>query len=216
MKNIIRLAGPLVAIVLLFILVGNFGAGKVSEIRASVAKEKKNVTILSQKLSLLNEVTESVSSASLASTALPEKNPALAAISQLKSLAVTQNTLISKIKSGSAGKDKSGISKVDITFDLEGQRSQVFQFLTAIENIAPISRVEKVKLNEIAGATRATITIKSYFAELPTKLPALTDAVNDLTADEKKTLSEVTGLTQPNFVSLPASQGGGKPDPFGI
>jgi hypothetical protein len=55
--------------------------------------------------------------------------------------------------------------------------------------------------------------VKSFYAPFPTKVPAVTSAIPDLTATEKQTLQGLSNLTQPVFVAIQAAPGG-KADPF--
>jgi hypothetical protein len=213
MKNILKLIGPLIAVIFLFVLVGKLGFAKISDLRSDVSKETKNKTLLTEKLAFLNEVTAESDQASFTASALPAKNPSLITVSQLKTLAAGSGLFISGIKGGGQVLDNSGVSRVDINFDVDGPRELIIQFLTNIQTIAPISTVEKAKLVELGGAARASVTVRTFFATLPEKLPALTDAVDELTPDERQTLIDVLGLTQPSFVDVTPSQGG-REDPF--
>jgi len=213
-KDLFKIFGPILLIFVLSLLVYKVGLGKVLELRKSIATERKNETILQQKLDLLSQVAEDTAQASFSSSALPEKNPALITLSQLKLLAGNSGLLLSNIKAGAAVKGEAGLSSVNVTFDVEGQRSAVIQLLKNISLFAPISKVEKVRLNEVGGILQATVTVKSFFADLPQKLPAISDAIKDLTADDRSILREVLGLTQPLFVDIPPSQVSGKEDPF--
>ena len=90
----------------------------------------------------------------------------------------------------------------------------MLEFLKSIDTIAPITLVDKIKINEVGGTTRAEVSVKSFFAALPTKLPSLTEPLRDLTEAERETLSKISALTQPPFTDIPPSQGEGKIDPF--
>jgi hypothetical protein len=215
MKETAKLIGPPIVVIILFVLVVKLGFAKIGDLRSDIAKEQKSVTILTEKLNLLSQVDEEADQASFTSAALPPTNPSLTIISQLKTLAASSGLLISGVKAGSQSLDKAEVSKVDINFDIGGDRSAIFQFLQKINTIAPISRVDKVKLVQLGGVSRASVTVRSYFAALPEKLPAISDAITDLTPDEKQTLKDVLGLTQPTFIEVTASQNAGKADPFG-
>jgi hypothetical protein len=214
-KTLLASLLPLLASVLVFVVILKFGFGKISEVRLKVNDAKKNQTVLTQKLDVLNEVSADIlTSSSISSVALPEANPSLSVISQLRRLAVERAINLTNIKTSAEIPDKSGLKRVDVTFDVEGPRVLVLDFFSGIEKFAPISMVEKVKLNEVGGSTRGSVVVKSFWAELPKKLPSLTEKLNDLTNDERATLGDIAALTQPSFVSVPPSDVSGRSDPF--
>lgn len=214
-KVVISAVTPLFALVILSVFAFKIGLGKISEVRAKVAAARSDLNVLQSKLNILKEAQSSVAASSnLATIALPSENPALSVISQIKSLASQNGLLVENVKSGSETKETSGLFRVDVTFDVNGPRTQIFLFLSAISNIAPISAVEKVKLIEGGGNSRATVVVKSFWADLPKALPGITQEIQDLTPDEINVLTNVSKLIQPTFIVISPSGGGGKSDPF--
>lgn len=214
-KLILKSVLPLVVILILFLIAGKFGIGKVIEVQAQIAKAEQDKTILTQKLSLLESLTQTIAEDSgVAVSALPDKNPSLIIISQLKNLGATSGVVVSGTKSATQIDDTGGISHIVISFAVTGDRAQIIAFLKTVTNIAPITLLDKVRISEGAGLTHADVSVRSYWAVLPKTLPTLTTPITDLTADEKKILGSVTTLTQPDFVEVPASDDGGKTDPF--
>jgi Tfp pilus assembly protein PilO len=176
---------------------------------------QKDQAVLTEKLDLLRSVAQTVSVGSAAAlTALPSSNPSLAVTTQVKVLASTSGLALSNIKSSGEAEDTSGLPRVDVTFEVEGARPQVIAFLKSVENIAPIALIDKVKISESTAATRANVTLRSFWAALPKALPPITQPIVDLTSAERKTLTDVSALTQPLFVELPAAGSSGKSDPF--
>lgn len=215
LKAILMSFGPLLVIAILFVFVAKYAMGKISEVRGKILTERKNETVLQQRLNLLTEVEGDVlSSSDISLSALPEANPSLMVITQLKSLAAESGITLTNIKSGGGTSDKSNIKRVDVAFDATGARPLIMQFLQRVGTVAPISLIDKVKLNETGGVTRATVTVKSFWADLPTKLPPLDAALPGLTAAEESTLTDVLTLTQPVFLEVTPSETGGREDPF--
>lgn len=203
-------------VVLLFIFAGKFALGKISEVRAKIAKEKKSQTVLTQKLDLLNQVeNEFLDSSDASLLAMPSGNPALAVIYQLKRLAAEAGVSLSGIKAGAEVIDTSGLKRVDISFEATGARPVIIAFLKSIESAAPISVIEKVKINETAGVARGEVSVKSFFADLPEKLPTLNSPTADLTSAERELLAKISSLKAPVFVEVPPSESEGREDPFG-
>lgn len=206
---------PLIIILILFVIVGNFAFSKITDLRTQIGDAETVGNTLKQKVNLLSTVSGSVANySSSAAVALPDSNTSLAVISQLKNLAILNTVLLSNIKAGSETKDPSGFSRTDVSFDVEGSRDQIVTFLKAISGIAPISLVGTVKISESGGLVRAGVGVRTFWAAIPKTLPTSNQSINDLTADERSLLSTINSLTPPSFSVAPASQGGGRPNPF--
>lgn len=213
-KKILSSTLPLVVSVILSVIVGNYGFGRISSLQAEIAQARQNQSILTQKISMLQSVSATVGTGSqIAASALPEKNPAIAALSQIKSLAVQNVVALTNLKAGAGAQDASGLSATGITFDVAGPRAGVIAFLDSIGKIAPITMVDRIKLTENGGVSQATIAVRSFWAGFPKNLPAATENLTDFTPAERDVLNKISGLTQPQFVELPPTQGG-KTDPF--
>ena len=191
---------PLLIVIVLFILVGNFGISKVLGVRAQIQLANTSLKTLTQKLNLLQTLSSIVSSgAPLAATAVPDANPTLSVISQLKILALQQGVVISGIKSSGGTSAANGMNTASISFTADGAMIQVFSFLAATSKVAPLMVVDKIAMTEALGSTRADISVKTYWANLPKTIPSVDAPVTDLTTSEKETLTK----------------GGANPNPFG-
>ncbi len=207
---------PLLVVTILFLIVGKFGISKVSDLRNQITKAGKDSDVLTQKLKILETVSDTLSQGSAISAGvMPESNPSLVVISQLKILGSASGVFIGNIKTGGEIKDESGLSRVDITLEVSGARPQVIAFLKGTVNLAPIMVLNKIKIAESGGGTIATIAVSSFWADFPKTLPAITDNLTDLTPAERAVLTDVSKLVQPPFVNISAGSGG-KIDPFGL
>lgn len=206
---------PLLGTIILFVIVGQFGFGKIFEIRAQIGTAETNQKTLTQKLDILRNISGTGAQMSnFAVAALPDSNPSLAIMSQIKILAGSNLLAISELKVGSPVVDPTGVSMVGISFNLTGTMTQIESFVESVDNLAPISNVDKIKLSESAsGSALGVISVKSFFAPFPTKVPAITQAIPDLTVDEQTTLQNISKFTQPTFSEVPAASAG-KTDPF--
>lgn len=214
-KAMLMAFAPLIAVVLLFYFVGSFGFSKISEVRVQLAGESKNQATLTQKLAILRTVSDTLATgASFAATALPDSNPSLLLSSQLKNLSSQNQVNLSGLKGGPEVTDSTGLSRVDLTLDVTGTRESVLDFAKAIEGMAPITHIDKIKITEGNNQVRASLSLRSFWSPLPTKLPSLTEQITDLTADERALLSDLSGLTQPTISTAPVPASSGKTDPF--
>lgn len=202
-------------LIILSILAAKIGISKVNSQREKLAVAQKNETIFRQKQEILQEVQgEVLSLADLSTSAVPNKNPALAVISQLKILASSRSVVLSNLQVGSKSGTEKGMSKVDIGFDVDGDFSSVLDFLQDTSKIAPISQIEKIEINQTVGVTRANTTLASFWAPFPKKLPPLTEPAKDLSAEELSLIRSLSELTPPAFLEIAPSAPSARADPF--
>lgn len=206
---------PLIIVVILFFIVGTFAVSKITNVRDQITLSEKQKTVLNQKIKILQNIKNTINEGSSASIdALPESNTSVVALSQIRSLANENNVVVSSLKSTAQSSAESSISTSDMSFDVNGEISQILNFLKSIDNFAPIARLTKVKFSGNQGLLSANVSIQIYWSPLPKIIPQITDATNDLTNDEITILEKIKLLVSPRFSSVPASDTEGKPDPF--
>ncbi len=208
---------PAALLILLVLLVGlavKVGFSRIGQQRDEIAAARSSESILTQKESVLRGVQATVPSyVNTVAASLPEKNPSLSMTSQLRTLAATNGLVMENIKIGSAVASAS-LAEVDISFGLEGAPATVISFLDSIKNLAPVSTIEKAKINQSAQGTRADVTVRVYFAAFPEKLPSLTEPVKELTDGERATLNRLSALSLPAFTDLKPQPAGVRENPF--
>ena len=208
-KETTKVVFPLIVIVFLFFLVGKFGVSKIIEVRGKINQSKEIENILTEKLSVLQSVSESFSQGvNLVTLALPEGNPAITAVSQLKNIALKNSVAIASIKSGGSDGGTSGLPFANTTFQVTGPRSGILGFLKNVEEMAPLSKVDKVRISENGGITLANVTVKTYWSAYPKTIPTITQPVANITSSEKQIIGQLTGLIQPTFSNVQPSSGG--------
>lgn len=200
--------------IILFVFGAKTGIAKISEQRDSLAEAKKTQAVLEQKESLLRQIETEVSSqVEVLANVLPEKNPALTMISQIKNLAAVSGITITSFKIGAVN-DTGSVSFADVSYDADGDSVSVIAFLNTIKTLAPLSTIDTAKINQQAGAASANVRIRVYFAGYPTKLPSLTEAVNELTGEEEGLLDNLSGLSLPTFTTLTPQEPTVRESPF--
>ncbi len=211
-----RSVGPVIFIIFLFLLLGYFALNKINQIRSQITEIKQKNAVLTEKLDLLRSVAlTGVVDSNEAANSLPESNPALAVVSQLKTLASNNGLILGTLKTKSNPSDTENINSVTISFNVVGGRSEVENFLLDINNIAPITQLNKLILKETTGTVEGDVSVDSYWSALPKVLPTNIEDFQALTTEEKEVLAKVRNLTQPVLVELPPPDGGsGKEDPF--
>jgi hypothetical protein len=218
-KQIIKSFTPLVVVILLFLLVGKFSIGQVANLKSEINKVKKTESVLNKKLSTLLAVSQTTTlGANAALSALPKSIPSLQVVSQLKTLASVNQVVLNNIKASIVGStDPSDLSYLNTAFDLSGSEEQILQFIKSIDTIAPITLIDKMSLAENGGLYTANISARTYYAPLPTKIPTITQSVDDLTSTEKVLLTQISNLSQSEVVEpVYASGSAVNVNPFGI
>lgn len=137
---------------------------------------------------------------------LPSKGAVLYAINQVKNQSVLYNLAISGLKTGVSVPEKSDVYKTTISFEAEGEESSVYEFLASFSKLLPLMNVDKVSLNKSDVIVRASITLSVYSADLPKKIPSVSDPAKELSDSEIKLLQEVAKYQMPEFVEPETQQ----------
>ena len=203
-----------VALIIVFVGAFNLVAARITSLIAENEEAIKTTQTLQTKLSSLESTQTQISNyAQSLIAALPAKNSSLIALSQAKSLAAENSLVLDNISVGSELSD-AAISHVDVIFDVTGASQGVFSMIEALSNVAPISRVSKVKVTAVGASHKASVALTSYWAALPTQISAVSDPLGDISPQEQELLNKLGGLRQPQFLELTPTLGAGKIDPF--
>ncbi len=171
---------------------------------------KKIRTTLEQRLTILKEFKAGIldDHSDITYTVFPDKNPGALALSQIKQITAEDQISVKSIEFTPAGELKNKINKTDILYQLESNDlTSTIRFLSKLQNTAPISTVDEVTVNTETGIVKTTLKSSVYWAALPTGLPAITEPINDLTAEEKNILNQVYSYRLPQFSILEPSSG---------
>lgn len=196
---------PTIIILLVLLVVGfnliRIGWGQISKQALRLKNLRHEETVLIEKQSVLSEIQEDIlAQADMALQVLPDQNPSLAIISQIKSLAFERGISLTKISSGAETEPENGFSKVDIAVEMQAIPSTIMDFIVTLKKIAPLVNVSKVNLTGSEGSTQATLTITGYWSQLPSEIASVSDPINSLTAEETDLLNEFSGRIFPTFV----------------
>lgn len=213
---LIKPGGILLAIILLLVVTVAIGINQISELRTKIVANQKIQKTLEQKVSTLQTVSDILSGdVTFLDIVLPSKGGVLYGLSQVKNLALNYQIGISSIKAGLSVPEGNGIYKNSISFEVEGEEQNIYNFLLAFGKVLPLMNVDKVSLNKSQGLTQASISVAVYSAELPKNISAVTEAVKDLTTQEKDLLEEISTYTLPQFIEPYASKNEStRTDPF--
>ena len=147
--------------------------------------------------------------------ALPEKTSALTMLSQLKVLASDNNLVFVKNTISSETAFTEDIHAVNASISVEAdQIEDLSNFLAEIDNLAPLSRVERVGVKEERNKIAATVELSVFWSPFPKQLPALDAPISSLSANEQKLLTEISTLKAPEFVVVAPSNPEARENPF--
>lgn len=206
--------GFLIVLVFLFIVLARVAVVRISDQRARLGESRKTENVLESKLSTLNAVQgEAIDLANLTVAALPQDNPALSVVSQIKNLSASLGLTLRNLKVGGEMGEGS-LFREEIVFDLAGPLSQIVEFLNTLKTLAPITTLQKIEFSQTQGISLATVTIRSYWAAFPTSLPEISDPTPSLTDEEREMISQLSSLGAPAFIEVTPSEPTVRGDPF--
>jgi hypothetical protein len=157
--------------------------------------------------------------------ALPPTNPLLGIMSNVRSQAQLFGLSLGGFSSGAIGGVASeGVSSGEITIDVEGGYQQILVLIENMKGSNPLIRFEGIKIlsQGLLGVDNYKFTgdVFSYWAPLPTTLPAVSESFEGLTSEEEDVLAKVDALRSPTvntLTSLPVATGSaGRADPFSL
>lgn len=217
LKTLAPSLGLLLFSLALAFLAYRVGLSIISSKRTVLQKLKREETVLLQKQQILQEINDTVAFLSEASVvAVPDKNPVLALISQIKNLAGAREISLENIKVGAETKADKGLSKIDLSFDVEGDLVDIIDFMLALKTIAPISIINKSQVNQVGEAARAEIDVLVFWSPFPEKIPSLTEPINKLTDKEQEQLENISSLIPPPFTEMAPAAPFQRANPFAI
>ncbi len=189
---------------------------RVQTLSNKLSTSKKNERVLGQNLILLQEFSgQALFLSGSAAIALPAKNSALLTISQFKKEANSQDVILDNLKVSSEVKDKpKTISRVDIKFDVEGTLNSLINFLMAVKQGAPLTRIKKIHLSYYGEKARASVGLSSFWSSYPTMLPTLSQPLVELSTREREVLSILSSLNPPLFREVTPSPPSVRSNPF--
>lgn len=218
-KDIQYLTKPISILGILFILIGfviSIGFKQISGLIDTTSELKITQTKLSEKLDTLESVRQVLNeNINFVDIALPYKASVLYGLAQIKNLALLNSVIVSNLKAGSLILEDNGISKNSLIFEAEGTELDIHNFLLSFYKSLPLMTIDKVKINKAEGITRATVTLYVYSAELPEKIPAVTESVNGLTTEDITLLTKLSGYIEPAFLEPKSNGNPQRIDPFG-
>jgi hypothetical protein len=200
----------------LLILSIRMGMSKISAQKSAISQLSATYNTLVEKDTVLKASQYDILNAYSrpASLALPSKNPSLVEMVQIKNLASAYLLPLDelKISPSDSGSDKS--ASVKVSFKVAGDINQVISFIKALAGIAPATVVEKIEFSSSDNLVLASVSVSSYWAKIPGKLPNFSDPIEKLAEDDMAALEIMSQLTPPAFSDLVPSGPSARTNPF--
>lgn len=187
-------------ILIIFILVaatigvGSFLANKINEVNAQIALTQGSIDVLEARLGTLQSLAPDIkTNVNIASQAVPEDNPSILAVRQLRSIAVKWNVVIVNMTVDTLPPTPEEILiKHDVNFELLGEYQNVVSFLNNLASIVPLLNLQTMDLDSSAdNVVKGLVKVQAYSANFPEELPSLTEPLASLSAGEQETLNAI-------------------------
>lgn len=216
--------GMLLGVILLGGILTKILVDNVNGLNQDISQGSSAENVLQAKLNSLEGTDPNLSSQEsiLSLNALPTSSSVLVAFSQIKKLTLTNGLSINNLRSsGDTLNPAKTIGSTQIDFEVDGTYPSLASFITQLASSAPVLRFDTIKITSQnsgeAKVYRLAASLFSYWAPLPTKLPAIDEPITKLTDDEQKILNRISVLTQPIFSvggTAVEATSSGRPDPF--
>lgn len=166
---------------------------------------QKTENTLVEKENILKEAQSGVLAYFKASgIALPNENPSLVTLVQIKNLAADFLLPLDELKISGAGLGE-GASNIGFSFKVLGDLEQIILFLKGTIALSPITTIDKVELSGMDNITSADVKLKTFWLAYPEKLPNVTDPVKKITDNETAVIEDMAKLIPPAFSNLSPS-----------
>ena len=206
-----------VVLIALFAYIVNISYTKISAQVASIKSLRQDIAVFQNRIEGLRAFQDrEFPDSDKLLAALPEENPSLWMLSQIKRKAEENIITIQERNTSFSSSEGSGIASGNITFSAQGGKENMINFLLTFPKIAPLSKIARLELSmdEEGTATTANVEISVYYAKLPQRLPEITEAVNKLTPEEEEMVGKLTKLELPEFTTLSPNSPFEVKDPF--
>lgn len=203
-----KIIGQFLILAVILLLVIRPLAGKLSanlKIRKQLLKQAAE---LSGKLETLNGIETSLADERVKKmeAVFPSLKPIVPLLASLSQLAAEHSLTFGGLSlspgSLSQEKDQSDLKDLSFNFEVGGDFLQISQFMKALENTAPLMKIESVALNIKANplfdpqATKvsAQIEVSAYYQAPPKTLGSIDTPVRLLTKNEEVLLNQLVGF----------------------
>lgn len=192
------------------------GIDKINQQRRELkVTQKAENTLMEKESELRSSASKNPSLVTPATMALPDSNPALMVISNMKTLSASKNVIIEDLRvSGGGSSDKSETSRLGITFSVSGEFVEALSFMKETKNYLPIIRTQRLTIKVNGDIANIDAIASSSSSAYPDKLPLMTEPIDKITYEEYEILNELVQKQPPVFFELNPTGPVSRPNPF--
>ena len=210
---------PLVTLAIIVGLSATVGKSMVDrlfEIRDNIKELTTKNGVLAEKKQILTGLNEGELNANVraATLAIPQEGPVLPAFVAIRSVALSKGLSINNVRFSGSVETSSNLRVVNFTFDTRGSLEGTIGFLREIKNMAPLTRVQKVKFAVSEGTVTGNVTVHSLWEPLPETFGKVDDPIDPIGAAEKELLTKMAELKTPITNAPSTGTIGGRKNPF--
>ena len=198
------------AIFLLVLIVfsGNFFIGKIRKITEQKRQISSKLETVEAKIATLESAANNVKKfVSVASYAVPEKNPSLLVTSQIRKLAAVNNILLDSfiVTAGSQNSQAENQQQLlvahQISFVATGAGyNEISGFVTKLNNLLPLLRLDSIEVNKVSqNNIEAKIGLSVFSAPYPKTLTLVDESLGGLTESEQGILTLLETYNAPEI-----------------
>ncbi len=218
--NVEVLLWPILTIIvtsILSVFVFRNGYAKITEKLGVLENTKAVENTLSQKLEVLRQIPPGIlDKTNVLLVVMPERNPTLFFISQLKNASQTTSVKLNEFEVKGFANVGGDISSIEVEGALDAtDYPQAISLLRYFENVAPLAKVNGVRISRSnSGTLDLGTSISIFFSNLPTQLPPLTSPIKALTSEQEDSLKKVANFFLPEFNVILPSEPTDRANPF--
>ncbi len=201
------------------LVVGVYFVNQFTTLSESQAKLTDEIAVLTQRKTVLESVNNVTSdNTSRAQLALPIENNSLTLLSQIRTIATELGLVIKNLDLVAQPASGPSLAQSTLNFDVDGTSVAIMKFIFELKKVAPVMSVDTLSMVASSGnaGASAIVSVRSPWAPIPTKLPALSEAIVSLSPQETELSSELASYRYPfTTESVATGSGGtGRANPF--
>lgn len=208
-----------VGLIISGLVVGVYFVNQFTTLSESQAKLTDEIAVLTERKTVLESVNNITSdNTSRAQLALPIENNSLTLLSQIRTIATELGLVIKNLDLVAQPASGPTLAQSTLNFDVDGTSVSIMKFIFELKKVAPVMSVDTLSMVASSGnaGASAIVSVRSPWAPVPTKLPALSEAIVSLSPQETELSSELASYRYPfTTESVATGSGGtGRANPF--
>ena len=209
---------PIVYIVILLVVsvfAVRIGIDRIGKQRKELKTvQKVENTLLEKEAELRNRASINLPLVTPAMMALPNSNPALMVISNMKALAASHGVSVNDLRVSGGSSGGVDVGRLSITFAVSGSFVEVLNFMKETKSYLPLMRTGRMEVRINNEITEIDTSARAYFSAYPDKLPPIMEPIDKITDEEYQILNELTQKQTPIFFELEPTGPVSRPNPF--